>query len=90
MITIRPIKNTDNSSLARIIRQTLGKGNGHKIINEYFAFAKELAFTNIYIETMPELAHTVTVYERQGFQRIATPIGNSGHFSYLDAKNINW
>lgn len=53
-----------------------------------FRFRKKAGFTNIYIETMPELAHAVAVYERLGFQRIAAPIGNSGHFScyYLDAK----
>ena len=61
--------------------QARGKGIGRKIMDECFAFAKKAGYQQIYLESMPELAHAVAIYERLGFERIGTPLGQSGHFS---------
>ena len=57
-----------------------GLGIGRKIMDQCFTFAKKMGYQQIYIETMPELAHAVKVYEHLGFQRIKAPLGKSGHY----------
>ena len=42
-------------------------------------WAKENGYTQVYLESMPELSKAVTIYENVGFQRINQPLGNSGH-----------
>jgi putative acetyltransferase len=34
----------------------------------------------MYLETMPELTIAVPMYEKNGFQYLEAPLGNSGHF----------
>jgi putative acetyltransferase len=44
-----------------------------------FIIAKENDFEKLYIETMPELAIAVKMYEKFGFTYLKHPLGNSGH-----------
>lgn len=57
-----------------------GKGLGKTMIDQCMATAKILGYTQIYLETMPELEKAVQVYEKFGFQYLDGPMGNSGHF----------
>lgn len=57
-----------------------GKGFGKAIIDKCFTTAKALGYENMYLETMPELNHAVTMYEKMGFEHQQSPSGNSGHF----------
>jgi putative acetyltransferase len=57
-----------------------GKGAGKKLIAKCIDFAKENNYHSIYLETMPELKKAVSVYEKLGFQYLAGPMGNTGHF----------
>ncbi len=54
-------------------------GLGKKMIQFCMASAKQLGFTKLYLETLPELNKAVKVYENLGFQYLDKPLGNSGH-----------
>lgn len=56
-----------------------GLGLGRMMINRCITDAKALGYTQIYLETMPELKKAVSVYEKFGFKYLEAPMGNSGH-----------
>lgn len=56
-----------------------GTGLGKQLLNTAMQWAKENGYTQVYLESMPELSKAVTIYENVGFQRINQPLGNSGH-----------
>lgn len=56
-----------------------GMGLGRYMIDQCILTAKEKSFTQIYLETMPELKKAVSVYEKFGFHYLNGPMGNSGH-----------
>ena len=58
-----------------------GKGIGRQIIDLCFDFAKKNGFEQIYLESMPELAHAIAIYEHLGFRKINSPLGQSGHYN---------
>lgn len=57
------------------------KGIGHHLMELCFQSAKDFGFTNLYLETLPELAKAVSMYERLGFKRLSKSLGDSGHFA---------
>jgi putative acetyltransferase len=57
-----------------------GIGLGKKIIEACIGFAKESGYSNIYIETMPELKQAMKTYEKFGFAYLDGPLGETGHF----------
>ena len=56
-----------------------GTGLGKQLLNKAMGWAKENGYTQVYLESMPELSKAVTIYENVGFKRINHPLGNSGH-----------
>jgi putative acetyltransferase len=56
-----------------------GTGLGKKLIATCLEEAKKIGFTQMYLETMPELKKAVTVYEKFGFTYLQSPMGNTGH-----------
>lgn len=56
-----------------------GKGLGQKLLNQCMTEAKHCGFKKMYIETMPELTFAIAMYEKNGFQYLMNPLGNSGH-----------
>lgn len=56
-----------------------GKGLGKLLMEKSMQAAKELGYTTIYLETMPELTIAVPLYEKLGFTYLPGPLGNSGH-----------
>ncbi len=56
-----------------------GTGLGKQLLNTAMQWAKENGYTQVYLESMPELSKVVTIYENVGFKRIHQPLGNSGH-----------
>ncbi len=56
-----------------------GSGLGRMMISKCLDTAKEMGFTNVYLESMPELSKAVKVYEKFGFSYLKGPLGNSGH-----------
>jgi putative acetyltransferase len=59
--------------------QARGLGLGKKLIEKCLEQAKENGYTNVYLETMPELKQALKVYEKFGFEYLNGPMGNSGH-----------
>ncbi len=56
-----------------------GIGLGRTLIEKCISTAKENGFSNIYLETMPELKQAMKVYNKFGFEYLKSPMGNSGH-----------
>ena len=56
-----------------------GKGFGQQMINHCIEVAKQQGFTQMYLETMPELKKAIQVYEQFGFNYLQGPMGNTGH-----------
>lgn len=57
-----------------------GKGTGKLLIDKCLKEAAAKGYTQVYLETMPELNKAVTVYEKFGFEYLNAPLGNTGHF----------
>ncbi len=56
-----------------------GKGVGKRLLQQCFESAVELGYSQLYLESFPELAKAVGMYEKAGFSSIPHPLGNSGH-----------
>jgi putative acetyltransferase len=57
-----------------------GKGTGRMLMEKCFESARNMGYSQIYLESMPELKKAISLYEREGFRFIRGPMGNSGHF----------
>lgn len=56
-----------------------GKGIGKLLMQKALDTAKEMHYTQVYIETMPELVTAIQFYEKTGFGYLPGALGNSGH-----------
>jgi len=63
-----------------LLPEARGKGLGGLLIQKALDSAKEKGFTQVYLETMPELKAALQAYARFGFEYIDRPMGNTGHF----------
>ena len=57
-----------------------GKGIGWQLMERTFESARRLGYTQLYLESLPELDRAISLYEKAGFRHIPGPLGNSGHF----------
>lgn len=58
-----------------------GKGIGNLLMQKSIDSAKELGFTQLYLESFQELSKAVSMYIRSGFTNLPHALGNSGHFA---------
>lgn len=58
-----------------------GKGLGRKLMEQSIASARKHGYTQVYLESFPELSTAVGMYEKAGFKKLAAPMGNSGHYA---------
>ncbi len=56
-------------------------GIGKALMNHSIDKAKEFNFTNLYLESMPELKQAVNLYQDLGFTALNQSLGDSGHHS---------
>lgn len=56
-----------------------GRGLGYELLSRCVRFAREAGYSKLYLETMPELALAIRLYEKSGFERLSSPLGNTGH-----------
>ena len=63
-----------------LLPEARGNGYGKMLIEKCFASAARFGFSEVYLETMPELKNAVGLYEQCGFTYLDGPLGNSGHF----------
>jgi putative acetyltransferase len=62
-----------------VSKDARGKGLGKQLMEQSMSWAKENGYTQVYLESMPELAKAVSIYEKVGFKALDHPLGNSGH-----------
>lgn len=58
-----------------------GKGLGKVLMDKAVAAAPGLGYKQIYLESFPQLATAVNMYERAGFKVLDKPMGESGHYA---------
>lgn len=56
-----------------------GLGLGKALMEKCLASAKNLGFSEVYIESLPEFKEAVRIYQRQGFEELAQPLTDFGH-----------
>ncbi|MBK8495889.1 MAG: GNAT family N-acetyltransferase [Chitinophagaceae bacterium] len=56
-----------------------GKGIGKLLLEKCIAAARELGYSKMYLETMPELTVAIPMYEKSGFTYLQESQGCSGH-----------
>lgn len=62
-----------------LAKEARGSGLGKQLMEQSMNWAKENGYTHVYLESMPELAKAVSIYEKVGFKALKHPLGNSGH-----------
>jgi len=62
-----------------LLKSYRGKGIGKSLLELTDKSAKKLGYTQLYLESFPELESAVSMYEKAGFNRIEKPLGNTGH-----------
>ncbi|MEZ4808791.1 MAG: GNAT family N-acetyltransferase [Allomuricauda sp.] len=63
------------------LEEARGKGLGTKMISVCLQKAKEYGFEQCYLETMPYMKAAQELYQKNGFEYIEAPMGNTGHYS---------
>ena len=63
-----------------LVPEGRGQGTGKMLIEKALQFAGEAGYTQVYIETMPELKQAMRVYEKFGFEYLDGPLGDTGHY----------
>jgi putative acetyltransferase len=62
-----------------IAKKFRGNGYGQTLLKECIEQAKQKGFLKMYLESMPELTNALNMYEKNGFNYLRQPMGNSGH-----------
>ncbi len=57
-----------------------GRGIGRQLLEHCIEFARSAGYTQMYLESMPELHHAIRLYDKMGFTRLSAPLGQSGHY----------
>ncbi len=63
------------------LEEARGKGIGSEMITVCLEKAKEFGFEECYLETMPYMKAAQKLYQKNGFDYIDAPMGNTGHYS---------
>lgn len=63
-----------------LVPEMRGQGLGLLLMEKCFQQAIDFGFTQMYLETMPELRTAIGLYEKAGFTFLPGPLGHSGHF----------
>ena len=58
-----------------------GKGLGKFLMDRSIEAAAQLGYKQVYLESFPQLATAVSMYEKAGFRLLPAPMGNSGHYN---------
>jgi putative acetyltransferase len=63
-----------------LLPQWRGKGIGRELMEKCFESARQSGYSQLYLESLPELSKAVSMYLNSGFRHIPHALGNSGHF----------
>jgi len=58
-----------------------GNGYGLMLFKSCMEAAKALGYKRCYLETLEHMTAARKIYEREGFEQIKEPMGNTGHFA---------
>ena len=58
-----------------------GRGIGRMLMERNIESARDFGYSQLYLESMPELSKAIGMYEKAGFHFIPGRLGNSGHFN---------
>ncbi len=58
-----------------------GKGIGKQLMEQSILSAIEFGYKKLYLESLPQFSTAVSMYVKQGFEKIDRQLGNSGHTS---------
>ena len=58
-----------------------GKGYGKLMFDRCLQAAKDLGYKKCYLESASVLKAAIHIYEKNGFEHLDGPLGNTGHFS---------
>ncbi|MEY3918408.1 MAG: hypothetical protein RJB49_903 [Bacteroidota bacterium] len=62
-----------------VAKEARGTGLGKQLMEKSMSWAKSHGYTQVYLESMPELTKAISIYEKVGFKSLDGPLGNSGH-----------
>ncbi len=62
-----------------MLNSARGKGFAQKLIDQCLHQAKRLGYKQCYLESTAELKAALALYEKNGFQHLDGPWGNTGH-----------
>jgi putative acetyltransferase len=63
------------------LREARGKGLGQGVLSACIEAAREIGFHLCYLETFNTMKDAMRLYEKNGFEQIKGPMGNTGHFA---------
>jgi len=58
-----------------------GRGLGQQLLSRCLSAARQMEYVYCYLETFNTMKGAMKVYERNGFKKIAGPLGSTGHFA---------
>ncbi|MCV6628746.1 MAG: GNAT family N-acetyltransferase [Flavobacteriaceae bacterium] len=75
---------TENPSICELqkmyfLEQARGKGVGSRLLRLCLQAAKNMGYTQCYLETMPYMEAAQAVYKKYGFYYLDAPMGCTGH-----------
>ncbi len=56
------------------------QGIGRQLLEMSIESAKKLGYTQLYLESLPELGKAISLYQKEGFRFIDHKMGDEGHF----------
>lgn len=56
-----------------------GKGYGRQLFLTCLQAAKDLGYKQCYLESDPGMKSAINLYEKNGFEHLKAPLGNTGH-----------
>ncbi|AIL46160.1 GNAT family N-acetyltransferase [Elizabethkingia anophelis] len=62
-----------------ISKEARGTGVGRLFMEKCYEQAGKFGYTHIYLESLPAFGKAISIYEKQGFEQLSAPLGNSGH-----------
>ncbi len=62
-------------------KEARGKGIGQELMLKSIDSSREMGYTHLYLESLPELNQAVDLYKKVGFKLLPNRLGYSGHFA---------
>jgi putative acetyltransferase len=63
------------------LSEARGKGYGQMLLRICIKEAHDLGFDQCYLETFHTMKEAIKLYEKNGFKKIPSALGNTGHFA---------